>query len=384
MSLESELRTQVARILAATHAKDLFGTLRGGQKDQTAGAFALFTAYQRTLESFRQVTGDIEESESAEQQLITIWREALRLISLGTYPCLEDRVPDRTDTFAVNLGGQTFSIIEKIAVGDIADVFLCVNDVGRRAILKVAHQNRDADVFTREVTSLRFAKANEKYGELLSKYTPGVIDTFKVDIGGGETRPATLFDFVSEHFTLDEIREVYPDGVDTRHMNWMFNRLLEFMILTHSSGVIHGALLPHHIMVHAVSHGVVVIDWTASVLGFESRLGEHISVVTKRCREFYPPEVWEKVPANPTIDLYMAAMCAKYVLGCPLDQTVCPERMPPEVWSVLLECTDPDPSGRPTHLLRFYERYQKILRGIYGPRSYTTFTMPTATSVVRR
>ena len=44
-------------------------------------------------------------------------------------------------------------------------------------------------------------------------------------------------------------RAAYPDGVDPRDVAWMWRRLLVALGLAHRAGVVHGAVLPEHVLI---------------------------------------------------------------------------------------------------------------------------------------
>ena len=65
---------------------------------------------------------------------------------------------------------------------------------------------------------------------------------------------------------LKEKKEEYPD-INSRHLVWIFNRLLTVLGFVHGLGVTHGAVLPEHILIRKRDHALMLIDWSYAVKG---------------------------------------------------------------------------------------------------------------------
>lgn len=64
---------------------------------------------------------------------------------------------------------------------------------------------------------------------------------------------------------LEDVRRAYPNGVDPRASVWIWKRLLELLGWVHRAGYTHGAVIPHHLILHAKDHGVVLAGWSSVV-----------------------------------------------------------------------------------------------------------------------
>ena len=61
--------------------------------------------------------------------------------------------------------------------------------------------------------------------------------------------------------------DIASGGVDPRDAAWMWRRLLVALGFAHRAGVLHGAVLPEHVLIHPGEHGLVLVDWCYSVPG---------------------------------------------------------------------------------------------------------------------
>jgi hypothetical protein len=69
-------------------------------------------------------------------------------------------------------------------------------------------------------------------------------------------------------------------------MAWMFRRLLVALAIASEAGIVHGAPLPRHVLIHPETHGLVLVDWTAAV-----HTGLGVDVRPAGYTEWYPGEL---------------------------------------------------------------------------------------------
>ena len=87
------------------------------------------------------------------------------------------------------------------------------------------------------------------------------------DARSGVRRHANLIGALGGFRSLAEVRSAFPAGLDPRDAAWMWRRLLVAIGAAHRAGVIHGAVLPEHVLIHPAEHGLVLVDWCYSVSG---------------------------------------------------------------------------------------------------------------------
>lgn len=198
---------------------------------------------------------------------------------------------------------------------------------------------------------------------------PELVESFEY-----RSRRVVVTDYADGYFTLEEVHQNYPDGIPTEAMAWMFNRMLAAMMVAHTSGIIHGAILPSHVLVFSgtlqdsLCHTAVLVDWTNSVeetsVNVWSKLSSMSSDEAYQC--FYPPEVLLRKPATPQTDLAMAAGCAIYLLGGDVETGTVPESTPWNIAQLLRTCREPNPAQRPRDIAAFHQQFKQALKTCFG------------------
>jgi serine/threonine protein kinase len=145
------------------------------------------------------------------------------------------------------------------AHGDLADLHdgTYANGGGdTNVILKITRDKDDNDLVWNEVGILGAIKPDGS--STFRHYVPVLIDAFEDKSG----RWVSVFEPINEFVSLAEVMTAFPKGVEFENMVWMYKRLLAVIGYAHSKGVIHGAVLPPHFLVHPKTHGGKLIDWS--------------------------------------------------------------------------------------------------------------------------
>ena len=58
--------------------------------------------------------------------------------------------------------------------------------------------------------------------------------------------------------SLAQVHAAYPRGLDPRDAAWMWRRLLVALGTVHAAGVVHGAVLPDHVLIHPDLHDTLI------------------------------------------------------------------------------------------------------------------------------
>jgi len=269
---------------------------------------------------------------------------------------------------AVEPTGYGYRIGGQIARGDLAGLYEAVTGRGERVVLKVPADPADSDLIEREAVALAQLAAE---GEpRFRPYVPRLVETFRYrDVATGTVRQVNVLDRLEGFHSLAEVREAYPDGLDPRDVAWMWRRLLVALGFAHHATVLHGAVLPEHVLIHPEKHGLVLVDWCYSVPGCyihvdPSRL---VPAMIDRYADWYPHEVPERLPASPATDIHMATLCMAYLL---------PAELPRRLRAFIQGCVLPSRRGRPRDAWELLGELDEILEGLYGPRRFRPFRMP--------
>lgn len=172
--------------------------------------------------------------------------------------------------------------------------------------------------------------------------------------------------------TLSEVLMAYTDGIDYRDFAWMFKRALVVLGWAHRKGLVHGSVIPPHLLIHPTGHGAKLIDWCYSV-GRESKTS--IKAFSGAYRSYVPPEVFAKQFPMPSTDIYMLAKCSVALLGGNVETNEMPDAVPAEIQDMLRACLVERPSARPLDAWTLHDRFDKILQKLVGRPRYRPFSL---------
>jgi serine/threonine protein kinase len=130
----------------------------------------------------------------------------------------------------------------------------------------------------------------------------------------------------------------------------------------HSKGIVHGAILPEHVLIRPEDHGAVLVGWSCSVAA-----GDRIKAISTARRDWYAPEVVAKQPATPSTDVFMAAR----TIAALVDRG----SLPRKIDALLSACLLHNPRARHPAAADVYARFDKVLRELYGPPSFKPFSL---------
>ncbi|GAA2721774.1 molecular chaperone DnaJ [Actinocorallia aurantiaca] len=264
------------------------------------------------------------------------------------------------ETVTITTRRHTYEVGSKLARGDLADLFEVAFD-GGSAVLKLPRDSADNDLLKRETVALR--QLREDGDPQFLPYVPELVESLRYD-----GRSGNVITLLEGFHTLAEVKAAYPDGVDPRDAAWMWRRLLVALGFAHRAGVLHGAVLPEHVMIHPERHGLVLVDWCYSVSVRRSAAdpsGRVPALVSGRA-SWYPPEVPGREPASPATDLFLAARCMTYLMG---------PKIPGPLRSFARGCTLGSQKKRPSDAWRLLEEFDELLERLYGPRVFRPFTL---------
>ncbi|MEU8180375.1 serine/threonine protein kinase [Micromonospora sp. NPDC049044] len=240
--------------------------------------------------------------------------------------------------------------------GDLADLY----DVGADRLLKLPRRPTDNDLMAREAHALRTIA--ERGDPRYLPYVPRLVDEFPHrDASTGAERRINVLATAPGLHDLDAVRRAYPDGLDARDVAWMWRRLLVVLGLAHRAGVVHGAVVPRHVLVEPDAHGVVLVDWC-----FSAPVGSTIPALVPGHQDWYPPEVLQKRQCGPGTDIWMATRCMTWLLN---------RHAPRELHAFAQGCQQHSLHARPDDAWRLLRELDRVLDRLYGPRTFRPFTL---------
>jgi serine/threonine protein kinase len=330
----------VARVTKATAPTELFGT---------DAPERVYRRLVRLLHPDTAPAGATATATAAVARLNALWAEHRR--ATGAAPTI------------LTTRRHRYTVGTRIFRGDIADLHPAEYDGGRGAVLKIPRRPADNDLLEREAAALRTLArdGDPKY----AAYVPRLIESFRHrDDATGAERVVNVIEHCAGFVSLAEVAAAYPDGVDPRDAAWMWRRLLVALGYAHRAGVVHGAVLPEHVLIHPDEHGVVLVDWCYSVN--PASPGRHVPALIARHRDRYPPEVAAREPAGPGTDIYLATGCLVTLMG---------PRAPERLRRFARGCALSALRMRPSDAWRLLTELDEALHDLYGPRTFRPFAL---------
>ncbi|MFI7547994.1 molecular chaperone DnaJ [Actinoplanes sp. NPDC049599] len=250
----------------------------------------------------------------------------------------------------------TYRVGGRVATGDIAELYAVDGDA---ALLKLPRRPGDNDLLAAEAAALSTlaTEGDPKF----RAYAPRLVESFTHEDAARARRTANVITRQRGFVSLAEVNAAYPGGLDPRDVAWMWRRLLTGLGWAHRAGLVHGAVLPEHVLIHPAEHGLVLVDWCYAV-----RTGTAIPALVAKHRAVYPPEVAAKRPATAATDIYMATGLLLRLIGNP----------PEPLRRFARGCRYDKPRMRPQDAWHLLEEFDELLATLYGPRRFRAFAMP--------
>lgn len=303
------------------------------------------------------------EATEAFRLLEALWARANRMLAAGIYGTA------RSPTITVRTKRDTFQVGGVRRRGEIADVFDCSLRGRTDLVFKAARVPRDNDLLLGEARTLR--RLRRELEERWQPFLPDLVDHVNFRAPGGIRRAANVLTRLDGWYTLAQVVDAYPLGLDARDVAWMWRRLLAILGAVHEAGIVHGAVVPSNVLIHPEKHGLVLADWCYAFAAG----GRPLAVSRERWR--YPDEVNEK-RLTASSDLYTASTTAWSLLTGRAVVGNIPERVPKPL-RAHLRAYLLDERQRPTSAWQMLGLFEDVLERCYGPRRFRPFTMPATT-----
>ncbi len=245
----------------------------------------------------------------------------------------------------------------KLYSGDIAHLY---GAQGGQVLRKMPRHGRDNDLMRAEAQAL---STLERDGDPAHRaYAPLLLRSLRErDPGTGMDRVVNELQHLTGFASLAQVAAAYPGGVDPRDAAWMWRRLLVALGYAHRAGVVHGAVLPEHVLIEPREHGLALVDWCYSVPP-----GLPVAAMAAGRLGFYPPEVAARRAAGPGTDIYAATKTMSWLMGAGAPQAL---------RNFARGCTMANPHARPKDAWRLLEELDDVLGRLYGRRKFRPFTL---------
>ncbi len=276
----------------------------------------------------------------------------------------------------VSLDDKHWALERCIAHGERTDVY-----TGRRArwptelvILKLLRESKDAELFENEWESLKTLHRSQARGaDLFGNLLPQLVLHGNLGSGQYAGMRVSIFRRASGfRHTLEDVMKAHPQGIPPRTSIWVWRRILEMLSFLHASGMVHGALLPSHLLIQDNEHGVRMISFSCA-----GRPGEALRRVSPGYEGYYPQDHQPGRKLTAQMDLSMSARCVAAVLGGDPETATLPEAVPVPLADVVRRVALHD--TRTQTILDAWalrEELGVLSERVFGPPAFNPIRMP--------
>jgi serine/threonine protein kinase len=371
--MSSELTAIAENLQSADSYLGVFGACDGDGKAQEDHVKRIYRRLVRTVHPDRY-TDEVEKrlAKEAFLRLSDFQQSALRAVKDGSYGQLPKLVVT-TRHYRHELG----AVMHK---GDLADIYAAQSFNGSAAAasaVKLARSAADSDLMEAETRALRKLLASDG-DENLYPFFPQLLDSFAYR-GNRTTRRGNVLEKLDGWYSLKEVHSAYPAGLHPLDMVWIWRKALWAAGYAHQRGLVHGALVPDHIMVHPEHHGLKLTDWCYSTVLPDDDRPTPIKAIIPAYRQWYPAEVLAREAPSAGTDIYLLVRSIAYLLGGDGETGYIPARVPRGIRAFFKGCTQADQRLRPQNAWELLAEFDELLERLgqpYWPRRFRKLQMP--------
>ena len=360
----------------------IFGSLPSGNVREKRGALRKQFAYLINLVHPDHVPPTLaKKAGEVVQRLTELHAAAKAAVDAGKYDA----------PFAAGAGAKTFSpeVIlqsplavyrlraEPLKEGDFS-VLYQGHAVGtsEEVIIKIAAVPEYNTWLEAELRALkRFSSAGAGTPlQKIGRFIPQVLDTFLVSDENNRRVRAIVLPHLEGYVSVTDIVEAFPGGLDPRDAAWISRRLIAQVLAAQAANMVHGAIVPDHLLVSLHSHDPLHIGW-AHALDDPKTTGNRITRVIDRYRDWYPEEVFRKEVPDFRTDLYMAGKTMIKLLGGDTKRNTFPLSVPDQLKRIILRCVETSPARRPSNGMQFLDELTSVVRNLWG-KAWRPLSMP--------
>jgi hypothetical protein len=218
-----------------------------------------------------------------------------------------------------NVDARLFSIADThwtaqrlLARGEISDVYLAkrARRPSELVVFKVLRDCGDAPLLQAEWRALDALRAHTeaKRIDLGSRVPRPVVSGSLTDADGSL---ACAYRWASGFVhTFESVREVHKNGIAPVASIWVWRRILEILAVLHEAKLVHGAVLPNHLLVENGEHGVRLVGFSCA-----DAPNVPLRIVSTQFENFYPADALDSRKLTAAADIAMSARCISHLLG---------------------------------------------------------------------
>lgn len=310
-------------------------------------------------------------------------RAAVRFCPQCGLPGVKEAALD-TAPMEITVGRRTFAVHERIAVGSVCTIYRCRFSAGFReaeGVFKIARDPRSNSYVAHEADVLR-----RLHGMDGAKRFGAFLPTVEAVVGVQDSASAPPRQGVvlrmheeirspgDELYTLAEVKDHHRTGLDGRDVAWIWRRLLSVLGFVHSTELIHGAVLPMHVMVEPREHKLVLVDWCCAV-ETAAQATRPVTILSAGYGEWYKRQGATRQPPTLALDVGLGARCMVELLGGDPVRGECPATVEPALARHLQRCL----GAGADDAWRLLHDFDRLIEVMWGKREFRALAMPAKT-----
>jgi len=309
-----------------------------------------------------------ELAHQASAKLNDLWDIAKRKFAKGTWQTDE---PVKIQSFETRR--YEYHDLEQIHTGQTCGVFSTKiyekkRDCYVSGIVKIPHSKADNDLLEREIQTLKiFTEALKPFPQMeganMQLLLPKILETIRHKNGKKMIVFVQPPGYESGWYNLEQITKAHPNGLNSRQICFIGNRIFESLSIAHSQKISHNCVTPHHVIIHAEKHLGQVIDWTNA----------DKPMLYIGNKDFLAPEATKNHICLPSCDIYAAAKC---LLSLARGDYFCLELEEPIV-EFLHHCIQPKRRFRPFTAMGASITFREVQKQVFGKPQFEPLEMST-------
>jgi serine/threonine protein kinase len=365
--IDQELRMLGERLKTAAHPEDVFGELKAADENGLPALKSLYRSMAKMVHPDMYWTAEEKLFAQESFALLAGWYgQAQEEVRLGRY--------GRGQPVLLRTRDREYEVCDNFTQDDRFNFYDCTFREGSHthpAVLRVTRSSEFNELSQNELRILRILGRGTE-APRYSSYLPGLLDAFTYQ-AGSLTLQAAVFEKYDGWYSVQQVHDRYPSGIDSRDMAWIWRRLLVILGFAHRSSVIHAAVLPANIYIQSEQHGLMLCNWHYSVYD-PARSGEMLAAVNASYPAWYPAEVRGGDSPVFGTDIAMSAKCMIYLLGGDGENRTLPAFIPTPVQMFLRGSSLP---GRraPQDAWALLQEFDELLERLWGERKFHPFEM---------
>lgn len=368
--MPSALQVIQSQLASATSFVAIFGALpTGEEKQQTAHLKKRYRELVRMTHPDQVSRAEQSLANNVFPALVRFYEEALTALKAGRYDAVRTTAtastPASSPDVTMRSAGAVYTVkADLYATGDFSNLHLGRTATGDSVLLKVAAET-SGNAFLAKEAAFYKAVAARKEVDGLRRYLPEFVDSFTVSERASEQYRVNVFRHTPGFVSLTKIHDVYPKGLDPKDAAWIWRRLIAQALAAQALDVVHGAIVPDHVLVHPDTHEPLHLGWVHSVERPQERQAR-LTTVIDRWRDWYPPEIFAREIPSLQTDLYMVGKTMIYLAGGDVARNRFPRHYPQVMKDTVAKLIEGDTRNRPRDGHMLLREFTTGVRRLWG------------------